>query len=67
MFTGYAKVVVGLFSLTLLGGCASTSEYEGMQPDQLFDVGAREFEEGDWDKSVEVFERLLFATTRESS
>ncbi|TFH66146.1 MAG: tetratricopeptide repeat protein, partial [Gemmatimonadales bacterium] len=61
MFTGYAKVVAGLFSLALLGGCASSSEYEGLQPDELFDVGAREFDAGEWDKAVTVFERLLFA------
>ncbi len=61
MYTGYAKVVVGLFSLALLGGCASTSEYQGLQPDELFEAGAREFNAGDWDKAVEVFERLLFA------
>ncbi|MFH1762588.1 MAG: outer membrane protein assembly factor BamD [Gemmatimonadota bacterium] len=61
MFTGYAKVVAGLFSLALLGGCASSSEYQGLQPDELFDVGAREFDAGEWDKAVTVFERLLFA------
>lgn len=61
MSTGYAKVVAGLFSLALLGGCASTSQYQDLQPDELFEAGAREFDAGDWDKAVEVFERLLFA------
>ncbi len=61
MFTGYARLIVGLFSLALLGGCATTSEYEGLEADQLFEAGAREFEGGEWDKAVEVFERLLFA------
>lgn len=37
------------------------SKYEGMQPDDLFAEGTREFEAGDWNKAVEVFERLLFA------
>ena len=61
MFTGYIKVVAGLVSLALLGGCASSSEYQGLQPDELFAIGAQEFDAGDWDKAVEVFERLLFA------
>jgi len=61
MFTGYAKVIAGLFSLALLGGCASSSEYQGLHSDDLFEVGARGFDAGDWDKAVEVFERLLFA------
>ncbi len=61
MFTGYAKVIAGLFSLALLGGCASTPKYQGLHSDDLFEVGARGFDAGDWDKAVEVFERLLFA------
>ena len=61
MFTGYGKIVAGLVSLALLGGCASSSEYEGLQPDELYARGAQEFEAGEWDKAVEVFERLLFA------
>ena len=61
MYTGYVRLVAGLFALALLGGCASTSEYQGLQPDQLYDAGAREYEAGDWDKVVEVMERLIFA------
>jgi len=29
--------------------------------DDLFEMGAREFEAGEWDRATEVFERLLFA------
>jgi outer membrane protein assembly factor BamD len=61
MFIGYSKVVAGLFSLALLGGCASTSKYQEVPPDELFEAGAREFDAGDWGKAVEVFDRLLFA------
>ena len=61
MFTGYAKVIIGLLSLAFLGGCASTPKYQGLQSDELFEAGARGFDAGDWDKAVEVFERLLFA------
>jgi outer membrane protein assembly factor BamD len=61
MFKGYAYVVAGLLAVALLGGCASSSEYQGLPVDELFAAGAREFEAGEWDKSIEVFERLLFA------
>lgn len=61
MSTGYGKVVAGLFLLALVGGCASASPYQGLEPDELFEAGAREFEVGDWNKAIEVFERLTFA------
>lgn len=61
MSKGYGIVAAGLFLSALLGGCSSTSEYQGLQPDELYTVGAQLFEEGDWDKATEVFERLLFA------
>jgi outer membrane protein assembly factor BamD len=32
-----------------------------MDADQLFEVGARKFQEEDWDEAVRVFERFLFA------
>lgn len=56
----YEKVVAGLFSIALLGGCASSSEYRGLPPDELFAVGAQQYEAKDWDKAIDVFERLLF-------
>jgi outer membrane protein assembly factor BamD len=61
MPTGYRKAVAGLFLIALLGGCASASPYQGLGPDELFEVGAREYEAGNWNKAVEVFERLTFA------
>lgn len=61
MCTGYVRLVAGLFALALLGGCASTSQFQGLQPDQLYVAGAAEYEAGDWDNVVEVFERLIFA------
>lgn len=41
--------------------CASTPPYQGLTTDQLFELGAREFEEKDWDEAVRVFERFLSA------
>jgi len=32
-----------------------------MDADQLLELGARDFEEGDWDKAVRVFERFVFS------
>jgi outer membrane protein assembly factor BamD len=61
MFKGYARVLAGLFYVALLGGCASTSEFEGLDADALFEMGAGEYEAGEWDRATEVFERLLFA------
>lgn len=61
MLRGYFAVIAGLLALASLGGCASSSPYEGLQPDQLFEAGSREFDAGDWDKAVEIFERLVFA------
>lgn len=57
--------LISAAALLLLGvlsqGCGSTPPYMGMSADDLFDLGAREFEAQDWDKSVRVFERFLFA------
>lgn len=61
MLKGYFTVVASLVAVTLLGGCASASPFEGFLPDQLFEVGAQEFDDGDWDKAIEAFERLVFA------
>lgn len=45
----------------LLPGCSSAPPYQGLSGDELFELGAREFEEEDWDEAVRVFERFLFA------
>lgn len=60
MFTRYGRTLAGLFSIALLGGCASAPKFEGIEPGDLFEMGAREFEAGEWDESIEIFERLLF-------
>lgn len=61
MYTAPMKPVLALLTLVFLGACASTDEYQGLQPDGLFSAGAAEFEAGDWDKAITVFERLVFA------
>lgn len=56
------KTVVGILLLgTFAGGCASAPRYEGLSPDQLFALGAREFRERDWGDAAEVFQRLTFS------
>jgi outer membrane protein assembly factor BamD len=54
-------VVVGALLGGTLLGCASTPPYQGFTTDQLFEVGAAKFAEGDWDKAAEIFERMIFA------
>jgi len=61
MHKGFTRTVACAFSIALLGGCASTSEYEGFEPDQLFELGSAEFEAEEWGKATDVFERLIFA------
>ena len=55
------RPVLALLTLVFLGGCASSDPYQGLQPAELYSVGAAEFENGDWDKAIQVFERLIFA------
>ena len=54
---------IALFSLlgALFQGCSSAPPYQGLDGDDLFELGAREFEDEDWDEAVRVFERFLFA------
>lgn len=61
MFKGFARALFGLFLAAGLGGCASSSEYQDMEADELFAVGAREFENEEWGKATEIFNRLIFA------
>jgi outer membrane protein assembly factor BamD len=55
------RPVLALIALLFLGACASTDEYQALQPDELFAAGASEFEAEDWTKAIQVFERLIFA------
>jgi outer membrane protein assembly factor BamD len=61
MHTAHVRAVTAFLLGVLLGGCASAPPYQGMSADQLFELGSQRFEEEDWGKAVEVFERLLFA------
>jgi outer membrane protein assembly factor BamD len=55
LFSAAALLLLGV----LLQGCASTSPYQGLTADELFDLGAGSFEDQDWDEAVRVFERFL--------
>jgi len=46
---------------SLLGGCASANPYQGLEADQLLELGTEEFESQDWDEAVKVFERFIFS------
>jgi len=61
MYKRHSYVAAALFLGALLGGCASGSPYQGLAADQLFELGAQKFEDGDWDEAVRAFERFIFA------
>jgi len=61
MYTRRSFAVAALLLGSFLGGCGSASPYQGLDSDQLFELGAQEFEDGDWDEVVRVFERFIFA------
>ncbi|MGD2120288.1 MAG: outer membrane protein assembly factor BamD [Gemmatimonadota bacterium] len=60
MSKGYGKAAIGLLLVALLGGCASAPRYEGMEPEELFALAARAFDDEDWDEATQAFERLIF-------
>lgn len=61
MYTRLSATTAFLLLGALIQGCTSTPPYMGMEGDELFELGAREFESEDWDEAVRVFERFLFA------
>jgi len=66
MYTTRSIAAAILILVGLSGGCASAPRYQGMDADQLFELGARSFEEGDWDETVRVFERFVFSDPTDS-
>jgi outer membrane protein assembly factor BamD len=61
MHTAHARAVTFFLLGVLSGGCASAPPYQGMSAEQLFDLGSQMFQEENWGKAAEVFERLVFA------
>lgn len=61
MYRRQSYVAGALLLVGLLGACASGSPYQGLSADQLFEMGAQEFAEEDWDAAVRAFERFIFA------
>jgi outer membrane protein assembly factor BamD len=43
----------------MLWGCASAPPYQGMDADQLFEMGAAKYLDEDWDETVDIFERVI--------
>ncbi|MGM0668580.1 MAG: outer membrane protein assembly factor BamD [Gemmatimonadota bacterium] len=61
MYTRLCVTAVFFLLGGVLQGCSSTPPYQGLDGDALFELGAREFQEEDWDEAIRVFERFLFA------
>lgn len=59
MFIRFLRLTA--LALPLLGAtaCASAPAFSGMTADELFALGQREFEAGDWDEAAEVLDHLL--------
>ena len=45
----------------LVAACTSAPPYQGLQPDEIFQIASREYDEGDWDNSIRALDRLLVA------
>ena len=44
----------------VLGGCGGgQSRYQGVPPEQLFEIASREYRDGDHDNAIEVLDRIL--------
>jgi outer membrane protein assembly factor BamD len=59
MHTGYTTSAALLVIGAMLLGCASAPPFQGLNADQLFEMGAAKFQEEDWDEAVDVFERVI--------
>lgn len=59
MRTGTTTTVALLFLGAMLLGCASAPPYQGMDADQLFEMGAAKYLEEDWDETIDIFERVI--------
>lgn len=57
------KALVGaaVFLVAFLGGCASGSPYQGMNLEEVYDIGLRHLEAERWDDAIEAFETVVFA------
>jgi len=51
--------VLAFLALPLLGGCGGSNPYQGMEPQQLFDLGRQKYEERDWNDAIRPLDRLL--------
>jgi len=54
------SVAFAAFSL-LLAGCSSSDAYQGLDAEQLYEIGLNEYEEGEWDNAVKALDRLLIS------
>jgi outer membrane protein assembly factor BamD len=56
-------VLASLVATLVLAACGggASARYQGMTPDQLFELASMEFEEGDHDDAIRTLDRLLLA------
>jgi outer membrane protein assembly factor BamD (BamD/ComL family) len=51
--------VVAVLLLVVLAGCRSTPRFQGMETQQVYEMGRQDLEEEEWDDAIEAFERVL--------
>lgn len=51
--------VVTVLLLVLLAGCRSTPRFQGMEAQQIYEMGMQDLEDEEWDDAIEAFEQLL--------
>ncbi len=54
------SVALAAFGL-LTAGCSSSSPYDGLDADQLYEIGLNEYEEGEFGNAVKAMDRLLIS------
>lgn len=54
------SVAFAAFGL-LMAGCSSSSPYQGLDAEQLYEIGLNEYEEGEFGNAVKAMDRLLIS------
>ncbi len=56
---GVGRLLSVVLALVVAAGCASVDRLAGLDGEELYQVGARAFEEGEWSDAIAAFERHL--------